>query len=216
MNYHQLKLSIVIDSNPAPYTRDNDDIPLEKLIDFARESLQMAQSLAESSGLMGSDMNISYESNMSSLMKNQVLPPVEYGLTNWHENDCQATLKPKINPKKAQEILGPGMALSKSSPSKKLLQLEPNDIEKKKVVRRADIDQENIYSPSVFANIYLKETQALVLSHSTVCTLLQQFRLFNPAQELLEQHIRFGEEGLKVLNIFIIVYHNTFFLFKNT
>jgi hypothetical protein len=207
-----LKLSIVIDSNPAPYTRDNDILPLEKLFDFARESLQSAQSLAEVSGLMGSDMNISYESNMSSIMKNQALPPVEYGLTNWHENYSQVTLKPKINPKKAQEILGPGMTSSKS-PSKKLLLLEPNDQEKKKVVRKADIDQENIYSLSVFANIYLKETQALVLSHSTVCTLLQQFRLFNPAQELLEQQIRFGEEGLKVLNIIYYYLSQHFFFF---
>ena len=154
--YH-LKISILRAKSTYKINTLSSSVLQESII-LARRAEAVAQTLAASVGFLGSDINMTYQSAPPPrVLTNEQYLPFEYSLSDCHENNATLTLNAYINPKKAQEVRGPGGAGGMSSPSSKISHDISSGHSPCELVRPAPIDQEEVFVTSPIANIYLRE-----------------------------------------------------------
>jgi len=181
---------------------------------FSRLARDLAESLANQSGFIGPDSNVTYDHSNSAVIQHELLPSHLFNLTSIHRNIPDVTIKPKVDPKVLSLVSGE-ITIGKKT------KIEIDDTEQRasidlKGLRLGPIDSTDNYTTSVFANIYLEEVRALVVCDAGLCLLLDEARCsgaalpyngessdedpnFIDVDEVLKEEILVGESALKTL-----------------
>ena len=193
---------------------------LKDCLELIREARENLEALARAVGFLGYDSNVSYERSGSAVLLNHKMPPVLYNITELHENFPKLTLAANINPKKYADISSRGSCVTRTVDKGSAVTGDYNDDTEKvkstamslkrelNTLRPAPIDDEMVITQSEFSNIYFAECRALVSCHAGLCSLLNDTRMSTSVRvgqyessldELLDEQIIIGEEGLKLL-----------------